>query len=68
MTAAKKPAHDFRALCAEVLAYYHGEGKYNFRSLNDYDRDNAAFDAWKDIEHRIESALAGTERTDSSSD
>ena len=48
----------FRSLCAEVLAYRHGEGKYNFSRLDPYDRDNAAFDAWRDIEQRIKEALA----------
>ena len=49
---------DFRALCAEVLAFHHGEGCYNFSGLNPYDRDNAAFDAWQDIRQRLKSALA----------
>jgi hypothetical protein len=48
----------FRSLCAEVLAYRYGEGKYNFSRLDPRDRDNAAFDAWQDIEQRIKEALA----------
>jgi len=48
----------FRELCAEVLAFHHGEGCYNFSGLNLYDRDNAAFDAWQDIRQRLKSALA----------
>jgi hypothetical protein len=48
----------FRELCAEVLAFHHGEGCYNFSGLNPYDRDNAAFDAWQDIRQRLKSALA----------
>jgi hypothetical protein len=48
----------FRELCAEVLAFHHGEGRYNFSGLNPYDRDNAAFDAWQDIRQRLKSALA----------
>ena len=48
----------FRELCAEVLAFHHGEGCYNFSGLSPYDRDNAAFDAWQDIRQRLKSALA----------
>jgi predicted membrane metal-binding protein len=47
----------FRELCAEVLAYNEGQGKYNFSHLSFYDRDNAAFDAWQDIRQRIKEAL-----------
>lgn len=49
---------DFRALCAEVLAYSEGKEKYNFSRLSRYDRDNAAFDAWQDIKQRLKEALA----------
>jgi hypothetical protein len=49
----------FRELCAEVLAYNEGQGKYNFSHLSSYDRDNAAFDAWQDIKQRLKEALAG---------
>jgi hypothetical protein len=48
----------FRELCAEVLAYNEGQGKYNFSHLNPYDRGNAAFDAWQDIKQRIKEALS----------
>jgi len=48
----------FRDLCAEVIAYNEGKGKYNFSHLNLYDRDNAAFDAWQDIKLRLKQALA----------
>jgi hypothetical protein len=48
----------FRDLCAEVLAYNEGQGKYNFSHLDPYDRDNAAFDAWQDIRQRLKAALA----------
>jgi hypothetical protein len=51
----------FRALCAEVLAFNNGEGLYNFSGLKPYDRDNAAFDAWRDIRQRLKSALAQPE-------
>ena len=51
----------FRELCAEVLAFHHGQGCYNFSGLNPYDRDNAAFDAWQDIRQRLKSALAQPE-------
>jgi hypothetical protein len=54
-------ADTFRELCAEVLAFHHGEGCYNFSGLNPYDRDNAAFDAWQDIRQRLKSALAQPE-------
>ena len=50
--------HTFKELCKEVLAYRRGEGKYNFSGLSPYDRDNAAFDAWMDLEGRIKAALA----------
>lgn len=49
---------DYRALCAKVLAYNLGEGQYNFSGLSDYDRDNAAFDAWQEIKAELKSALA----------
>lgn len=52
---------DFRELCAEVLAYHHGEGKYDFSSLKSYDRENASFDAWQDIRQRIKTALVEPE-------
>jgi hypothetical protein len=48
----------FRELCAEVLAYNEGRGKYDFSRLNSYDRENAAFDAWQDIKQRLKEALA----------
>jgi hypothetical protein len=48
---------DFRALCAEVLAFNNGESPYNFSGLTPYDRDIAAFDAWQDIRQRLKSAL-----------
>jgi hypothetical protein len=51
----------FRELCAEVLAYYEGRGKYNFSQLSAYDRENAAFDAWQDIKQRLKEALAENE-------
>jgi hypothetical protein len=51
---------DFRALCAEVLAYNNGDGKYNFSHLNACDKDNAAFGAWQDIKQRLKEALAKT--------
>jgi len=47
----------FKGLCREVLAYMRGEGRYNFSGLSCYDRDNAAFDAWIDLEQRIRGAL-----------
>ena len=52
---------DFRALCATVLAYNEGRDKYNFSHLEDYDRDNAAFDAWQEIKAELKSALAQPE-------
>lgn len=52
---------DFGALCAKVLAYNEGQGSYNFSHLNDYDRDNAAFDAWQEIKAELKSALAKPE-------
>jgi len=52
---------DFRALCVKVLAYNEGQGSYNFSHLNDYDRDNAAFDAWQEIKAELKSALAKPE-------
>jgi hypothetical protein len=52
--------NDFRALCAKVIAYYEGQGEYNFMNLNSNDRDNAAFDAWVNLSDEIKSALAAT--------
>lgn len=51
---------DFRALCAKVIAYYEGQGEYNFTNLNSNDRGNAAFDAWVNLRDEIKSALADT--------
>jgi hypothetical protein len=52
---------DFRALCATVLAYNEGRDEYNFSHLEDYDRDNAAFDAWQKIKAELKSALSQPE-------
>jgi hypothetical protein len=49
---------DYKQLCAEVLAYHEGRGKYNFSHLNPYDRENAAFDAWQEIKAELKHALA----------
>lgn len=51
----------FRELCAEVLAYNEGQGKYDFSRLNSYDRENAAFDAWQGIKQKLKEALAENE-------
>lgn len=55
-----QPKLDFRALCAEVIAYNEGQGKYNFTHLNRFDRDNAAFDAWVKLRDEIKAALTAT--------
>jgi hypothetical protein len=52
---------EFKQLCAEVLAYHEGQGKYNFSHLNPYDRENAAFDAWQEIKAELKRALAQPE-------
>jgi hypothetical protein len=44
-------------LLQKVIAYYEGQGKYNFSHLSSYDRDNAAFDAWQEIRQEIKEAL-----------
>lgn len=44
-------------LLQKVIAYYEGQGKYNFSHLSNYDRDNAAFDAWQEIRQEIKEAL-----------
>lgn len=44
-------------LLPKVIAYYEGQGKYNFSHLSDHDRDNAAFDAWQEIRQEIKEAL-----------
>lgn len=49
---------DFRALCAEVIAYNEGQSPYNFSDLNGEDRDNAAYDAWVELREEIKAALA----------
>jgi hypothetical protein len=41
----------------EVADYYRGKGQYNFSHLKEYDRDNAAFDAWQDLITRIDHTL-----------
>jgi hypothetical protein len=52
---------DYKALCAEVFAYYEGQDKYDFSHLNPYDRENAAFDAWQEIKAELKHALAQPE-------
>lgn len=47
----------FAELLRRVIAYYEGRGKYNFSHLSNYDRDNAAFDAWQEIRQEIKEAL-----------
>ena len=42
----------------EVLCYRRGEGNYNFSGLSDYDRSNALFDAWQEIEGRLSALIA----------
>ena len=49
---------DFRALCAKVIQYNEGQGKYNFSHLDRLDREDAAFDAWQEIRSEIKHALA----------
>lgn len=44
----------------DVLAFRRGQGKYSLSGLSDYDRGNAAEDAWQEIETRLQ-ALAETE-------
>lgn len=44
-------------LLRKVIAYYEGQGKYNFSRLSNYDRDNAAFNAWQEIRQEIKEAL-----------
>lgn len=39
------------------MDYRKGRGKYDFSALEDQDRDNAAYDAWVDIEALILEAL-----------
>jgi hypothetical protein len=45
-------------LLREVLAYRHGEGKYNFSRLPDEERGIASLEAWESLETRIESHLS----------
>ena len=56
----------YKELCAKVLAYNEGKGKYNFSHLDSYDRENASFDAWQEIKAELKSALnqASTEPSD----
>ena len=49
---------DYKQLCAKVLAYYEGQGEYDFSNLGAIARDNAAFDAWHEIRNELKSALA----------
>jgi hypothetical protein len=42
----------------DVRAFNKGDGKFNFSSLSNYDRANAADDAWQEIASRIDTALA----------
>jgi len=40
-------------LCIEIYNFAQGNGKYDFSKLSDYDRENAAFDAWSKIEEKL---------------
>jgi rubrerythrin len=44
-------------LLEKVIRYNDGVGEYNFSDLSDYDRNNASFDAWKNIEEEIRNYL-----------
>ena len=52
---------DYKQLCAKVLAYYEGQGEYDFSNLGAIARDNAAFDAWQEIRNELKSALSQPE-------
>lgn len=52
---------DYKQLCAKVLAYYEGQGEYDFSNLGAIARDNAAFDAWQEIKAELKHALAEPE-------
>ena len=40
-------------LLQKIIDYNEGKGKYNFSNLSDYDRANAADDAWQDLRDEI---------------
>ena len=42
----------------DVLDYSRGQGDYDFYKLPEQERANAPFDAWQDIEQRLEIAIA----------
>lgn len=54
-----KKEEKLKKLLEEVLDYRFGRQKYNFTGLNDYDRQNASFDAWMSLEDKIKKELYG---------
>lgn len=50
------------ALIKEVRAYNRGKGKYDFRRLPSYDRQNAADDAWRAIAGDLDAVLTEIEQ------
>jgi len=49
---------DALSLLADVIKYRRGIGKYDFSRLPDQEGENAAFDAWMELENRILAILA----------
>jgi hypothetical protein len=45
-----------------VLAYREGRGAYAFHTLPAADRENAAFDAWQEVEAKVRAALSQESR------
>ena len=53
---------NYKQLCAKILAYYEGQGEYDFSHLGAIGKDNAAFDAWQELRAELKAALAETKR------
>jgi hypothetical protein len=47
-----------KAVLQDVRAYNKGDGRFNFSTLSNYDRENASYDAWQEIAERIDETLA----------
>lgn len=57
LPALKQRVEELESLLSLVLKYRRGIGKFNFSGLSDDQRANAAYDAWCEVETKIEQAL-----------
>lgn len=49
--------NELERLMKKVIDYHEGKGEYNFSNLKQYQRNNAAFDAWHQLYREIKITL-----------